>query len=154
MNIFQIEYNVLQTLEFVHPCQVVNILNQIRQKTTIVSILHNNHVLFCFWVLCHSIKGKEWSMTYALSMISKLLNIQCQNTSMPWCIFGSINCSITTRFDLFNFIKVAIPHVFDCFVTLYKKPIQYCMYVVVEHQIIFPSRWILRNPNYPNIVGC
>src|SRR2546422_6946896 len=51
-----------------------SILIQIRQKTTIVSILHNNHVLFCFWVLCDSINFKEITILCALGMISKLLS--------------------------------------------------------------------------------
>ena len=50
-----------------------SILMQIRQKTAIVSILHNNHILFCFWVLCHSISFKEWK-TQTLGVISELLD--------------------------------------------------------------------------------
>ena len=65
--------NIPQTSEFHPPCQLVNILIQIRQKVTIVSILHNNHALFCFWVLCDSINFKE-IIKCALGMVSELSN--------------------------------------------------------------------------------
>src|SRR6185369_9734997 len=66
-------------------------------------------------------------------------------------IFSSINCSIATRPNLFEFVKVAVLHVLNIIVISYKA-IQYCMYVVVEHQIIFPSRCLLSDSNYPNII--
>src|SRR5438067_13941471 len=73
MNTTQIQCNIPQVLQFIHPSHTVNILIQIRQKITIVGILHNNHALFCFWVLCDSINFKEW-MNSALGMIYELLN--------------------------------------------------------------------------------
>src|SRR6185436_19987124 len=74
MKIDQIICNITQMFQFLFPCEFVNILIQIRQKTAIVSILHNKHVLFCLWVLCDSIKIKESIITCALDMISELLN--------------------------------------------------------------------------------
>ena len=72
---FRYEYGAEAMLEFPVPRQFVNILIQIRQKTTIVSILHNNHVLFCFWVLCDSINFKEFIIFifYALGMVPELV---------------------------------------------------------------------------------
>ena len=74
MNISQTICNILQTVQFHPPCQRVNILTQIRQKATIVGILHNNHVVFCFWILCDSIKFKETVIIQILGMIVELLS--------------------------------------------------------------------------------
>src|SRR6185369_16554545 len=97
MNTRQIICNSLQMFQFYLPRQFVNILIQIRQKITIVSILHNNYVLFCFWVLCHSIKFKEFiTCAYALDMISKLLNKNKYRVRLNVTLINTTDCYLLT----------------------------------------------------------
>src|SRR6185437_14190457 len=92
MNDIQIMCNIAQIPKFLPPRQFVNILIQIRQKITIVSILHNNYVLFCFWVLCNSIKFKEYvKITRALCVISELLNKNKYNVKLNIILINFTN---------------------------------------------------------------
>src|SRR5690349_11092991 len=88
----------------------------INTTNLIIAYLRNKE----FWRLIKTLKPFEYNNLLIIFM------------------FGSINCSITTRSDLFELIKVAILDVLYTFIISYKS-IQYCMYVMVENQIIVPT---------------